>query len=542
MREAPRNDRITMIAVMCIVAATIGLVVTTHALQEKHMATTKGTEQMMVDIGISNSDGDTDDELSEQAVIHSNDNGSNVMEHTDVARPATDAKKLRFEAEQGKLEGTSVATTAAGYSGEGYVTEFFDEADSVHIAIEVEEAGLYTLYVGYRAANGYKESELYVNDAPFGKVVLKESSSFTNTKVTRILLEQGKSILTFTRGWGYFDLDYVELERFDTSQLAAAPITEKLSNSHATPEAVALMNYLNEHAGKSVISGQQLYTHIIDIEQITGKRPAIVGFDFIEYSPTRAAYGSRSSEVESALSWHKQGGIVSFLWHWNAPTGLIDEPGKEWWRGFYTDAVTFSLADALKDTTSEQYQLLLSDMDAIAQQIKILQLNDVPILFRPLHEAEGGWFWWGASGPEAAKELYRLMYDRFVNEHKLNNLIWVWNSVDPAWYPGDDVVDIVSYDSYPVAGDHNPVANVYDALVELTGGSKYIAMMENGSIPDPDAMEAYGANWGLFITWNGHFTLDGEHNSKEFLHHVYNHPRVITLEDLPNFKEKNENN
>jgi len=93
-----------------------------------------------------------------------------------------------------------------------------------------------------------------------------------------------------------------------------------------------------------------------------------------------------------------------------------------------------------------------------------------------------------------------------------------------------------------VAGDHNPVANVYDALVELTGGSKYIAMMENGSIPDPDAMEAYGANWGLFITWNGHFTLDGEHNSKEFLHHVYNHPRVITLEDLPNFKEKNENN
>lgn len=192
MREAPRNDRITMIAVMCIVAATIGLVLTTHALQEKHMATTKGTEQMIMEIGISNSDGDTDDELSEQAVIHSNDNGSNVMEHTAAARPASVAKKLRFEAEQGKLEGTSVATTAAGYSGEGYVTEFFDEADSVHIAIEVEEAGLYTLYVGYRAANGYKESELYVNDAPFGKVVLKESSGFTNTKVTRILLEQEK--------------------------------------------------------------------------------------------------------------------------------------------------------------------------------------------------------------------------------------------------------------------------------------------------------------------------------------------------------------
>lgn len=444
-----------------------------------------------------------------------------------------EAPRIRFEAELGELHGTRMASDATDYSGDGYITDFTDETDYAIIPVTVEEAGLYTLYIGYRAAGGYKESELYLNDQPFGKVSFEESSTFTEKKATRVLLEQGQSKIELRRGWGYFDIDYVELQRYDDSQLSAAPTTAKLSNPNATPEAVSLMNYLNEQAGKFIISGQQLYSHIIDIENMTGKRPAIVGFDFIEYSPTRAANGSRSSEVEAALSWHKQGGIVTFLWHWNAPTGLIDEPGKEWWRGFYTDAVTFNLADALADKESEEYKLLLSDMDVIAQQIKILQLNDVPVLFRPLHEAEGGWFWWGASGPEAAKELYRIMYDRFVNEHQLNNLIWVWNSVDPDWYPGDDVVDIVSYDSYPVAGDHSPIVNYYDALVELTGGTKYIAMMENGSIPDPDAMEAYGANWGLFVTWNGDFTMDGKHNSPSFLHKVYNHPRVITLEDLP---------
>lgn len=62
-------------------------------------------------------------------------------------------------------------------------------------------------------------------------------------------------------------------------------------------------------------------------------------------------------------------------------------------------------------------------------QLKRLQSKRIPILFRFLHEADGGWFWWGAQGPEAAVKLYRLGYDRLTNYHKINNIIWVWNSV-----------------------------------------------------------------------------------------------------------------
>lgn len=82
---------------------------------------------------------------------------------------------------------------------------------------------------------------------------------------------------------------------------------------------------------------------------------------------------------------------------------IIDEPGKEWWRGFYADSVTFDLEKALSDTESEEYKLLLADIDTIAVQLQRLKDAHVPILFRPLHEAEGGWFWWGAKGPEPGK-------------------------------------------------------------------------------------------------------------------------------------------
>ena len=197
--------------------------------------------------------------------------------------------------------------------------------------------------------------------------------------------------------------------------------------------------------------------------------------------------------------------IVTLCWHWNAPSHLIDEPGKEWWRGFYTEATTFDLASTLAHPESDEYASLIRDIDVIAGHLQELKDVGVPVLFRPLHEAEGGWFWWGAKGPEPAKQLYRLLYDRLVNQHELNNLIWVWNSEQPEWYPGDDVVDIMSVDVYPKAGDHDPLAERYENLRNLVSDSKMIALAENGSIPDPQQMEEQGIHWSWFCTWTGEF-------------------------------------
>lgn len=436
-----------------------------------------------------------------------------------------------YEAEEGLLKGTIVSQEAEGFTGSGFVTGFHDEEDQLTIQMEAPKTALYNLWVRYRAPNGNKAAGLSLNGNPHGDLALGSNDRFTEINAGKIILNEGTNSISLKRGWGYYDIDSIKLQK--TKPAAKHHVTNQLINPNASAEAKKLMNYLVKNDGKSMLSGQMGLDNITFIEKVTGKKPAITGFDLIDYSPTRAVYGAVSYEVEKALGWHKQGGITTFLWHWNAPSGIIDGKGKEWWRGFYTDSVTFDVEKALSHPESEDYKLLLADIDVIAGQLKRLGDAHVPVLFRPLHEAEGGWFWWGAKGPEPAKALYRILYDRLVNKHGLNHLIWVWNSVQPEWYPGDDVVDIVSVDSYPAPGDHHPVSNHYENLAALVKNKKLVALTENGSIPDPDLMKAYGVNWSWFGTWEGEYLTDGKHNSQEFLNKIYNHPDVVTLDELP---------
>lgn len=93
------------------------------------------------------------------------------------------------------------------------------------------------------------------------------------------------------------------------------------------------------------------------------------------------------------------------------------------------------------------------------------------------------------------------MYDRMTNYHGLNNLIWVWNSVNSNWYPGDGTVDIVSADIYPSAGDHNAQSGTYNSLKSLVGDHKPVALSECGVIPDAAQMQSASAHWSWFCTW-----------------------------------------
>jgi hypothetical protein len=83
---------------------------------------------------------------------------------------------------------------------------------------------------------------------------------------------------------------------------------------------------------------------------------------------------------------------------------LYDTPEQRWWSGFYTAASDFNVESALRDTGNANYTLLIKDIDDIAVQLGLLRDAGVPVIWRPLHEAEGGWFWWGAKGPEVCKK------------------------------------------------------------------------------------------------------------------------------------------
>jgi len=345
-----------------------------------------------------------------------------------------------------------------------------------------------------------------------------------------VLLNKGDNEIKLTSGWGWYDIDYVKIQKAE--QRAKHQVENVLVNPNASPEALELHGFLVEQYGKSILSGQQTLKNALELKRDYAIMPAVAGFDLMEYSPTRVEHGASADEVEDMLMWHDLGGIVTLAWHWNAPTELINSAEQPWWKGFYTEGTTFDIAETLMHLESENYQLLIRDIDAIAVQLKILQEHKIPVLWRPLHEAEGGWFWWGAKGAEPTKELWKLLYDRLTNHHQINNLIWVWNSEAPEWYPGDDVVDIVSIDTYTQPGDYNPISNRYDHLVELVKDKKLVAMTENGPIPDPDMLEDYQAHWSWFCTWTEEFIKDGKHNSKEHIQHVLNHEYVITLDEL----------
>jgi len=221
---------------------------------------------------------------------------------------------------------------------------------------------------------------------------------------------------------------------------------------------------------------------------------------------------------------------------------LAGDIGKKADNSFYTESTTFSISRALTPGTEENIALL-NDIDTMARKLKQVQDAGVPVLFRPLHEAEGGWFWWGAEGPEPCVRLYRLLYDKFTNEYGLNNLIWVWTSYDyetsAAWYPGDDVVDIIGYDKYN-AKDGKPngsaISSTFYNLVKLTNGKKLVAMTENDTIPRVSNLVNEKAGWLYFCPWYGWWLTSEQNNPVDWLVEMYQSDYCITLDELPDLK------
>ena len=190
------------------------------------------------------------------------------------------------------------------------------------------------------------------------------------------------------------------------------------------------------------------------------------------------------------------------------------------------------------------YEALMADIAAIAEPLLALQEAGVPVLFRPLHEASGGWFWWGASGPEAYKQLYVLLYEKLTNEYGLNNLIWVWNGQSADWYPGDEYVDIIGEDIYPGERVYTSQIAKYLEVASYSTERKMVYLTECGCIFDPDLAYRDGAMWGMWAVWQGDFvrkniavaSISEQYTESDMMKKAYEHERVITLDKVPDLK------
>jgi mannan endo-1,4-beta-mannosidase len=327
----------------------------------------------------------------------------------------------------------------------------------------------------------------------------------------------------------------------DTCYFASHP-EFTLSNKNSTVECKSLMSFFSKVYGKGILSGQHCNkasgSDLEYIKRVTGKLPAILGFDLLSYSSATETESSdfqcidelvnNRGSVETAINWAKNtDAIITLCWHWFSPMNGRD-------KSFYTKNTDFDLNRALISGTDENI-VMIKDLDLIAEQLKRFRDNNIPILWRPLHEACGGWFWWGAHGKDAYIKLYRLMYDRYVHLHELNNLIWVWNSPDKDWYPGDDVVDINSIDYYAPLGDHGPLTVEFINTARMASASKPLALGENGPIPNPEILKTTETNWLWFMTWNNVIN-EVQWNTKEEHIEIYNHPYMINLEDIKKYK------
>lgn len=269
------------------------------------------------------------------------------------------------------------------------------------------------------------------------------------------------------------------------------------------------------------------------LKQNTGKEPALLGIDFMHSGRGYNWYDSKSP-IKDAQTWYNRNGIPALMWHWRDPSRKTEE--------FYTkneshpNGTDFDITQ-VTDPTSAEYQAMVEDIDYIAGLLKELQDQNVPVIWRPLHEAAGGWFWWGAKGAAPLKALWQLMYNRMVQHHGLRNLIWVWTREpnDDDWYPGDEYVDIVGRDIYK-DGDHSSQVLEFSEMNSRYGGKKMLTLSEVGSFPDVENLIKDGAAWSWYMPWYGSYTQDSKYNSLDLWKKMFAHAYVITLDEMPDLK------
>jgi len=242
-----------------------------------------------------------------------------------------------------------------------------------------------------------------------------------------------------------------------------------LSDKNATPETENLYQNLILLQEKGFLFGHQddlaygvkwrYEEGRSDIKDVTGDYPALYGWDLggIEHEKSNNIDGVPFKKMKNWIKEiYDRGGVSTISWHMDNPLTMRNS-----W-----DTTSGSLRSILPN--GEKHQLYLSWLDEAAQFLGNLKGSDgkkIPILYRPFHELTGNWFWWCKNNASAQefKEIWTFTIHYLRETKKLNNLIIVYNTADfkskeefLEYYPGDDVVDVLSFDKYQYT---NPVTD-----------------------------------------------------------------------------------
>ena len=319
-----------------------------------------------------------------------------------------------------------------------------------------------------------------------------------------------------TKVWKVFLLLFFLPANSWCQQSAENTTQRELSNPNASREARELYaRLLTFQREKKMLSGQMWAPWGIDeieyIYKVTGKYPAIRGHDLIHEA-------NNQREIELLTEWYRRGGIPTLMWHWGAPT-----KGE----GYEQSKMTIDISKCFEEGTPE-HEAMWKDLRRIADWLTLLRDEHVPVLWRPMHEFDGKWFWYGKGGGKLFVKLWETMYNYFTKERKLDNLIWVLchsGEIDSDFRMDKQYFDIAGPDTYSKEAQQS----LFHAVEKLYGKNQLLPLHECGTLPDPDECIQNNTLWSWWMLW--HTTFVTKYN-KDNLRRIYHHPSVITLDEL----------
>ncbi len=355
---------------------------------------------------------------------------------------------------------------------------------------------------------------------------------------------------------------------------AAPALAQQLIDKKATKETAALYRNLQKSARKHILFGHQHATEYghgwsgdanrSDVKSVSGSHPAVVGVDFSGLSgrSPESTERTKASLRKQIADTYDRGGLTTVAWHFTNP--VTPQTGFYWKDSVSAPAVPYLLPGG---SYNEQYKAILRTVGELANSIKGKDGKLVPMIFRPYHEFDGGWFWWGK--PHCKREDFTALWQFTVgylrDSLQVHNFIYAFSpdctfKTEAAYverYPGNEWVDIVGMDDYADFGRdgrYNVAAGVQKLKIVADFASKshkLAAFTETGleSIPDTTwwtntllkSLKAEKMKLAYVLVWRNdarsatHFyaPYPGQASVSDFLK-FYNDPYTWFETDLPN--------
>ncbi len=443
--------------------------------------------------------------------------------------------------------GAHIGWNRDGYSGIGYVSNLSEQMENaIAFSVDVPATQHYSVTI-CAASDSEVTNAIRINDNLLCPFTLDGNDGFVRVTFYGVFLASGNNTIAIDTVDGGLDLDYIELNDDSTVYDNTFRISPSLSNAGASEETKALYQFLCDQWGSQILTGQYVSDasnkELNLIYSMTGQLPAI----------RFSAVGTEDDlpQIEAAIDWHLyQGGIVGLMWQWNAP-------GTD---SVYAEDTDFVLSHALRNVDVKQLSQvtyeeaeraaesgsimpdtlqLLYDIDEIAAKLTYFKNMNIPVLWRPLYEASGGWYWWGAFGEETYSVLWELVYYRLTDYHALDNLIWIWNGQSETYLVPSDAYDIASVDVYlQPEMEYGSRYEQYQSLARITNGEKLLALSECSALPDQEMMQLDRSLWSFYGLWYGEYlmhpdgTFSDTYYSSSDLYNLYNSELALSLHDF----------